>query len=98
MVRRMKDLAKTLSSSIGFGVKMVEQCGSTLKSRFPVPTLLPLEGKSIWKTRLCNVQGTRKSIMWWRAPSTWGSHPAQYMKGAKSIEMTGGKRTPEVTS
>ena len=36
---RMKELTRRLSSSLGFGIKVVERCGSSLRSRFPLSTL-----------------------------------------------------------
>ena len=36
---RMKELTRGLSSSLGFGIKIVERCGSSLRSRFPLSTL-----------------------------------------------------------
>ena len=35
----MKELTRGLSSSLGFGIKIVERCGSSLRSRFPLSTL-----------------------------------------------------------
>ena len=36
---RMKELTRRLSSSLGFGIKIVGRCGSSLRSKFPLSTL-----------------------------------------------------------
>ena len=38
-LNRMRELSKALSSSLGFGIKIVERCGSSLRSKFPLSTL-----------------------------------------------------------